>query len=224
MSRLERGRDRRLPSSSRTDTVLPARAFLVTLMLTLGTLLQGQPSPATTWNDDSCDIGVAPAATLLLPYFEVDFRSSAATARTTLFTIVNTSSQPQIAKITLWTDWAYPVMTFSAYMTGYGVASVNLRDVFTAGAVLPGLDRSELPGPLSASSNPNHLPGANVDCSGRPMMVTPSELDELQRVFSTGMISACGAARVGSTHANAIGYVTIDVVATCSDTMPIDPT
>jgi hypothetical protein len=29
--------------------------------------------PTTTNNDDSCDIGVAPAATLLLPYFEVDF-------------------------------------------------------------------------------------------------------------------------------------------------------
>ena len=28
--------------------------------------------PATTNNDDSCDIGAAPAATLLLPYFEVD--------------------------------------------------------------------------------------------------------------------------------------------------------
>src|SRR5712692_2552443 len=96
--------------------------------------------PSTTNNDDSCDIGVAPAATLLLPYFEVDFRSSAATARTTLFTIVNTSSQPQIAKITLWTDWAYPVMTFSAYMTGYGVASMNLRDIFAAGTVAPGVD------------------------------------------------------------------------------------
>ena len=28
--------------------------------------------PATTNNADSCDIGVTPAATLLLPYFEVD--------------------------------------------------------------------------------------------------------------------------------------------------------
>src|SRR5258708_33278101 len=104
-----------------------------------------QPSPRRARNDDSCDIGVAPAATLLLPYFQVDFRSPAASAFTTLFTIVNTSPLPQIAKITLWTDWAYPVMTFSEYMTGYGVASVNLRDGFVGGAVPPDLARSELP-------------------------------------------------------------------------------
>ena len=30
-------------------------------------------SPSTINNDDSCDVTVAPAATLLLPYFEVDF-------------------------------------------------------------------------------------------------------------------------------------------------------
>ncbi len=56
------------------------------------------------------------------------------------------------------------------------------------------------------------------------MMITPSELDELQQVFTIGVISACGSSHVGGVHANAIGYATIDVVATCSDTMPIDPT
>ena len=46
--------------------------------------------PATTNNDDSCDIGVAPAATLLLPYFEVDLDDPA--GETTLFTITNVSN------------------------------------------------------------------------------------------------------------------------------------
>ena len=60
--------------------------------------------PSTTNNDDTCDISVAPAATLLLPYFEVDFKSSAATARTTLFTITNVSpfglsSDPTITNV-----------------------------------------------------------------------------------------------------------------------------
>ena len=35
---------------------------------------------AQAGNDDSCDIGVTPAATLLLPYFEVDFQSRASCA------------------------------------------------------------------------------------------------------------------------------------------------
>src|SRR5216684_989422 len=71
-------------------------------------------SPATTNNNDSCDIGPTPAATLLLPYFEVDVnQTNRGLAQTTLFTITNTSSFPQIAHVTVWTDWSYPVLDFN---------------------------------------------------------------------------------------------------------------
>src|SRR5215216_1332535 len=66
--------------------------------------------PATTNNDDSCDISVAPAATLLLPYFEVDIDDPA--GETTLFTITNVSNEDQIAHVTLWTDYSFPVIDF----------------------------------------------------------------------------------------------------------------
>src|SRR5438093_5515360 len=66
--------------------------------------------PTTTNNDDSCDISTAPAATLLLPYFEVDFKSPQNTARTTLWTITNVSPFPQIAHIVVWTDWSFPAL------------------------------------------------------------------------------------------------------------------
>src|ERR1700744_1264542 len=55
--------------------------------------------PSTTNNDDSCDIGVTPAATLLLPYFEVE---TATRATDTFFTIVNTGYLPQIAHVVVW--------------------------------------------------------------------------------------------------------------------------
>jgi hypothetical protein len=179
-------------------------------------------SPATTRNDDSCDIGVAPAAMLLLPYFEVDVTSPPASARTTLFTIVNTSPQPQIAKVTLWTDWAYPALTFSTYLTGYGVTSMNLRDVFTRGAIAPGASVNDLRGSRSAADNPNHLPHASDDCSLRQMTLTDAALADLRLLFQTGRTTA-STARLGGTHVNAIGYATIDVVATCSDTFPTNP-
>ncbi len=41
-------------------------------LLVLLLLLAPIASAATRDNDDSCDIAVLPAATLLLPYFEVD--------------------------------------------------------------------------------------------------------------------------------------------------------
>src|SRR3954466_13767903 len=70
--------------------------------------------PTSTNNDDTCDIASsAPAATLLLPYFEVDFKSPQTTARTTLFTIVNTSDLPQIAHVVVWTDWSFPALDFN---------------------------------------------------------------------------------------------------------------
>src|SRR5216683_1155263 len=93
--------------------------------------------PTTTNNDDTCDISTAPAATLLLPYFEVDFVSTAATARTTLFTITNTSRLPQIAHVVIWTDWSFAALDFNIFLTGYDVQSINLYDVFNRGVIAP---------------------------------------------------------------------------------------
>src|SRR3954469_7475744 len=79
--------------------------------------------PTTTNNDDSCDIGVAPAATLLLPYFEVDTTNR---TTTTLFTITNVTRFSQIAHVTLWTDQSFPVLDFNIFLTGYDVQPINL--------------------------------------------------------------------------------------------------
>src|SRR5882672_10126615 len=67
------------------------------LVIVLATLLAA--TQARAGNDYSCDIAVAPAATLLLPYFEVDFAHPASAARTTIFTVTNVSVQPRIAHI-----------------------------------------------------------------------------------------------------------------------------
>ena len=87
--------------------------------------------PTSTNNDDTCDIAsAAPAATLLLPYFEVDFKSPQTTARTTLFTIVNVTDLPQIAHVVVWTDWSYPALDFNIFLTGYDVQGINMYDIF----------------------------------------------------------------------------------------------
>ena len=59
------------------------------------------PSAAATINnDDSCDIGTYPAATLLLPYFEVDVTGK----QTTIFSVTNVSPSPQVVTVTIRTD------------------------------------------------------------------------------------------------------------------------
>src|ERR1044072_669525 len=58
------------------------------------TVARGLPQPlrdATIDNAASCDIGTSPAATLLLPYFEVEIDKHVNEAKNTIFSLINTS-------------------------------------------------------------------------------------------------------------------------------------
>jgi len=181
-------------------------------------------SATTRNNDDSCDIAVLPAATLLLPWFDVDINAPLGLANTTLFTVVNTSQRPQIARVTLWTDLAYPVMNFNLFLTGYDVQGVNLYDVIARG-VLPGTTNHDPAGSRSLpnDANPNFKPGASISCStGPPFPIPDSILADVRTALTVGIIRNCSG-RVGSTHTTAQGYVTIDLAADCGLALPTDP-
>jgi len=180
-------------------------------------------SPATTNNDDSCDISVAPAATLLLPYFEVDLTNIS--GETTLFTITNVSQIPQIAHVTIWTDWSFPVLDFNIFLTGYDVQAINLFDVISRGRIAePGTSSDSDTGRRSLDNDAN----ANNDitnCNRLAVIIPPSLLPSLQSALTNGLYAAggCGNTRVGGTHANAKGYVTVDVARSCNTSLPSDP-
>lgn len=239
--------------------MMAGSAFAVQRHLTItpNATFANATGPSTTNNDDSCDIGVAPAATLLLPYFEVDFVSAATTARTTLFTITNTSAIPQVAHVVLWTDWSFAALDFNIFLTGYDVQSINLWDIFNRGIIAPGAIpgvtgstsgtdvRTTAPGlgvggnPVNATpripnatSNPNFIvAGAEAVgtlCQAQPGVIPTAYLADLQRIFTTGqpgVIIGAGcvppaSTRLGGVHANAVGYVTVDVAATCTTSLP----
>jgi hypothetical protein len=172
--------------------------------------------PSSTDNDDSCDIKAAPAATLLLPYFEVDL--SGTSGQTTLFTVTNVSRYPQIAHVTLWTDYAYPVMTFNLFLGGYQVQSINLADVLIRNTIAS--STGIRPGSIWPAANPNLR--ASIDCATIPGVVPATIIAEVRKALTNGGTSSCNRA-VGSVHANAIGYATIDVVASCTSRTPADP-
>jgi hypothetical protein len=178
-------------------------------------------SPKTLNNDDSCDIKVTPAATLLLPYFEVDLTNSG--GETTLFTVTNVTALPRIARITIWTDWAFPVLTFNVFLTGYDVQSINLSDVIVRGRIAePGTSSLTAVGRRSSDNDANPL--LDVSSCGRlAVEVPPAILRDLQAALTIGRTSSCGTARVGAVHTNAIGYLTVDVVQNCESRLPIDP-
>ncbi len=78
-----------------------------------------------------------PAATLLFPYFEVDLDG----ARTTLLAIVNKVNVGDgrsplartLTRVTLWTDWGIPTVSFDLYLGPGDVQTINLRDLFATG-------------------------------------------------------------------------------------------
>ena len=181
--------------------------------------------PSTTNNDDSCDVALQPAATLLLPYFEVDFNAPRASAVQTIFTVQNVSAHPQIANVTLWTDWGYPAFSFPLFLTGYDVQPVNLYDILALGALPSTSSAATVPQnptngstPLDNAANPNFLPGVAAACAATPSSVDAAVLRDLRLAFTTGAIGC--PSHVGGVHSDAIGYATIDVVATCAAKNP----
>jgi len=86
-----------------------------------------------------CTIDAVPAATLLLPYFEVSLNSidddpvQADRNVDTFFSVSNASAAPTVAHVVLWGDWSLPSIDFDIFLTGYDVETVSLSDVFNNG-------------------------------------------------------------------------------------------
>ena len=184
--------------------------------------------PTTTNNDDSCDIGVAPAATLLLPYFAVARDRS----RNTTFTLVNTVDRPQIAHVTVWTDWSFPVLDFNVFLTGYDVQPLSLHDIIfnnsiaplpsgatggttaTGGSTTTGTGLSPI-GDLAnqTNANPNFRSQAagGIQCSNLPGQIPQNIATAVQNALINGTYIIpgtavnCGTNLVGSPASSAAG-------------------
>jgi hypothetical protein len=174
-----------------------------------------------------------PAATLLLPYFEVDLNST--NGITTLFSINNASASAALAHVTVWTDLSVPVLDFDVYLTGYDVQTINMRDIVN--------------GILPITADDNNDPGDANSPQGDPtgtVLGTPQDIvfpgttgpciapnyGPLSAAFVSGhlqpaltgrssSISSCVGVAYGDNIAR--GYVTVDVVNQCNLDFPSTP-
>ncbi|MCB1058011.1 MAG: hypothetical protein KDD11_21125 [Acidobacteria bacterium] len=174
-------------------------------------------------------IDAVPAATLLLPYFEVD---SVPGGPATLFSINNASAAPALAHVTLWTDLSRPTLDFDVYLTGYDVVTINLGDLFATGAIPqtgPNFDPGDdaiTPGAPGDFSLPDvNFPGCTFPLPAQ----IPVSLQNYIRALHSGGPAPGGFANAGLCggidHADGIyrGYVTIDVANACSLEFPANP-
>lgn len=159
-----------------------------------------------------------PAATLLLPYFEVDLNSAAGT--TTLFSINNASATAVLAHVTLWSDLAVPTLAFNVYLTGYDVQTFNLRDLFTTGLTVRTASAGQDP---TDTISPKGMVSQDINfasCSGQlPSPSLPASYIAHLQASHTGNPSGifsgkCAGAPYGDNIAR--GYVTVDTVNNCT--------
>ena len=174
------------------------RSIVATYLLCTATAAMAaqasSPSPKAVITDNaaSCDIGPYPAATLLLPYFEVDYNAPATSALDTVFTVVNTTRTPQIARMTIWTDLGFPAAWCSIFLTGYGMYSVSMYNIIARGN-FPYTSVRFDHGALSADnkSNLNFLDDTWCDLAGGT--IPASVRLRLQKILTTGERGTPGA-------------------------------
>ncbi|HYI11203.1 MAG TPA: hypothetical protein VEK57_19260 [Thermoanaerobaculia bacterium] len=211
-----------------TPRFLRSLLLLLLVASTAGAATFPSGGPHSTNNDDSCDIALLPAATLLLPYFEVDLTASAGIGETTLFSVINVTDTEVVAHVTLWTDYGYPVVDFNIFLTGYDVQSINLYDVIALGQIAPtrgtGFEDSGSPQGAFSSDDANPLVDQTT-CRNLPMQLASVYRTRMQQAFTLGRVppfgeSLPGCSTIGGTHARAVGYATIDVASRCDVFQP----
>jgi hypothetical protein len=189
-------------------------------------------SPAVA---EICTVDDVPAATLLLPYFEVDLGNP--DGLTTLFSINNASASAAVAHVTVWTDESIPTLDFDIYLTGYDVQTINIRDIFngnvprTADA---GVDVGDTGNPNDGISNKGLLsqdinfPGSSGPCATvyvNPVLSATAQTS-LRNAHTGQAASGFGGLCVGHDYGDNIarGYITVDSVTQCNLLFPSSAT
>jgi hypothetical protein len=206
------------------------RSTLALAAAGLALSLAGVPAPAAA--DGADRLTHQPAATLLLPYFEVDLPKkpgSKPKGRTTILSINAADATAMLAHVTIWSDLGVPVTAFDVYLTGYDVQTVDLAEVIAG----------RLPQTASAGQDPQDVVSPQGDvsqdinfasCNGilpYPEDLGPDFVDHM-RASLTGEASPlfgglCAGRDYDEKKPVARGFVTVDAVNQCSLLFPSQP-
>jgi hypothetical protein len=174
-----------------------------------------------------CAIDEVPAATLLLPYFAVDYTSPDGSGVNTLFSVNNASATAVLAHVVVWSDLSVPVLDFNIYLTGYDVQTVNLWDILHSGNLPRTASAGQDPAPPDAIS-PKGQFSQDINfasCSGLlPAPQLPADFVQHLQASLTGressVLGGCAGRNLGDNIAR--GYITIDTVNNCTLRFPGD--
>jgi hypothetical protein len=154
-----------------------------------------------------CAIQETPAATLLLPYFEVDL--STPYGKTTQVTVGNAFYSPVLVEAVVWSDLGVPIFSFDFYLSGYQDIQFDMRTILEGGT----LPSTSAPGYPSCTG---FLPPAPI-----PTATLVSYQEALTGQATPADANLCAGLSHGDTIAR--GYITFDTAANCTLRIPSDP-
>ncbi len=173
-----------------------------------------------------------PAATLLLPYFEVQLNKKIggkSSGINTIFSINNASATAVLAHVTIWSDLAVPITVFNVYLTGYDTQTVDMFEVLN-GHLPRTASNGQDPGDLISNQGSISQDINFASCGGQlpypdPL---PAETITFLRETLTGnpiqlLPGKCAGRKLPDKKLTARGYVTVDVVNNCTLRFPSDP-
>ncbi len=198
---------------------------IVSCLAVAGLLMLGSSAIA-----DFCTIEATPAATLLLPYFEVDINDP--NGIDTFFSINNASAAAALTHVIIWTDLSVEALDFNVYLTGYDVQTIGMGLIIRDG-ILPVTGDATSISPVGPYSDvppggiDNAIDGYSACIGVFPYSVPALDEDYLNHLQSilTGGPSAiyngrCGGLDYGDGIAR--GYVTVDLVNNCTLLRPCE--
>ena len=187
------------------------------------------PASAVTCTSDQ-----HPAATLLVPYFQVSYDTTGALvstgpgARDTIVTIANASAAPMVAHVSVFDRNSVFLLDFNVALTGFDVQAMRMSDIIagtlpSAGATVGGgVCQKEGGGVYPAGFlRVNPLSPATGLDNSRAISDYPSPA--FGTPFSQSLINSLTANCLGGNDLLAVGYVTIDMANYCNLSNPSDP-
>ncbi len=192
---------------------------------------------ANTATAVTCTIDQRPAATLLIPYFQVSYDASGALvstgigARDTLVTIGNASSAPMVAHVNIFSRESTLLLDFNIALTGFDIQALRVSDILAGN--LPNSADSPAVGQdvcQRQSSDPTNV--AVYPSGGGFIRVYPlSPADPNDNTLATtayppfpqiseGLIHDLRVNCDGNEDALAVGYIVIDHANYCNLSNP----
>jgi hypothetical protein len=182
----------------------------------------------------TCTIDQRPAATLLVPYFQVSYDdagnlvSTGVGARDTIVTIGNASSSPMIAHVNVYDRFSELVLDFNVALTGFDLQAMRISDIIGGNLPNTPLDVDGEPlGDVCQRADPDVYPDPDGFIRVFPL-VPATTLDNTlatteynQQFFSVAeqLRRDC----FDDLGPLAIGYIVIDHANYCNLSDPTDP-